>query len=297
MAPEIQGDEHGFATQKVSEWDSFIGHPIFRNERWIFRGQTKDHPLSTKFERTMVNWEIDLGDRFGVERQMIRDFRRRLSGPTYSEILTDTLYCLALMQHHGAPTRLLDCTYSPFVAASFALQEGRGNRNSGSRSKYPVKLPVIWCFNGQWLDNTVMKTVGKKYFKRHRDSSRNDTTFLPMFQMDCDYQSPKKFVYHQNPLRLNERLSIQQGVFLCQGAINATFIENLKAMKGWDNPDNIIKLALDLNRGQTEQFAEMLKRMNLSSAALFPGLDGFARSIGEQPLHYKKLARQRARHS
>ena len=37
--------------------------------------------------------------------------------------LDDELRCLAMMQHHGAATRLLDFSKSPFVAAFFACDE------------------------------------------------------------------------------------------------------------------------------------------------------------------------------
>jgi hypothetical protein len=48
--------------------------------------------------------------------------------------LDDDLQWLALMQHHGAPTRLLDLTWSPYVAAFFALECATGDA-------------AVWAFN------------------------------------------------------------------------------------------------------------------------------------------------------
>ena len=64
-------------------------------------------------------------------------------------------------------------------------------------------------------------------------------------------------------------------------------------MNGWESEKNVVKLALDLNSNHVLEFAEKLRWMNLSSAALFPGLEGFTKSSGEHILHFRQLARLR----
>ena len=96
---------------------------------WIFRGQSEDKPLATSLERRLLSWGIDLTHGPAIEHALVRDFRRRLRGEEYTRVKDNTLYCLSLMQHHGAPTRLLDCTYSPFVAAQMAIKEGKREKD------------------------------------------------------------------------------------------------------------------------------------------------------------------------
>jgi hypothetical protein len=71
-------------------------------------------------------------------------------------------------------------------------------------------------------------------------------------------------------------------VFLCPADLAVSFV--------------VLKLSLRLDQQKAIEFARHLKLMNLSSAALFPGLDGFARSIGQQIFHYQELADDEAGH-
>jgi hypothetical protein len=285
-----------FACEIIRSWDEYTDavHKTTslrpsEARTWLYRGQTENHPLTTSIERSLARWGIRLADATTIEFQTIREFRRRLRDPEHHRAQEDTLYCLALMQHHGAPTRLLDCTFSPFVAAAFAMENGIF-RADGKTSE-----PVVWCFRGQWLENEAAKiTTDKRALaaRRNKDARRNDQTFIPLYQIKTSrIASPPrwKFVKTENPLHLNERLTTQQGVFLCPADLGSSFENNLKAMDGWNSKDNVRKLLLRLDQKKANTFAQKLKEMNISFAALFPGLDGFAKSINQQICHYHEL--------
>ncbi len=180
----------------------------------------------------------------------------------------------------------------PYVAAAFAIEEGIFD------SKGEKKTPVVWRINPFWCDEQVRKiNPGTTSDGRGFDYRRNDNTFLPKYAMQIgqlDHPTQRKFICHENALHLNERLTIQQGLFLCPGDISSSFEDNMSVMEGWDNEVNVLKLRMTLTPEGAIDFARNLKVMNLGCAALFPGLDGFARSIGQHIFHYRDLASQKA---
>ena len=262
-----------FATKCVNSWSELNKAIAPLKDLWVFRGQAEDWPLATSLERALNSWKIELSYGPVIEYQLVREFRRQYNGEDRYDVANDTLYCLALMQHHGAPTRLLDFTYSPFVGAQFAI--GEGNR-----------FGVLWCINTFWGDKAAGEVVGKQNVAlRANDRTRNDKSFRSLFT-----DTQKKFVLPENPLRLSQRFVIQKGVFLCAGDVADTFINNLKNLAGWNSEGNILKLRFDMNRNNLVEATNWLRKMNVGSATLFPGLDGFARSLKEQLPHYQDYA-------
>jgi FRG domain len=266
-----------FSYKDVQCWDDLIKtiKPSTEEGRWLYRGQAHDWCLKSTLERQVSSWEINSNHAPSLERALAREFRRRVRGEEHALIQDDMLNCLALMRHHGAPTRLLDCTYSPFVAAQTALREGLDQKH----------VPVIWCFSTEWMNKHCTRILGRASVKLGPDGRRI------RFDALLKRSPPAKIVAHDNPYFLNQRLTAHQGAFLFAGDIRIPFCENLKSMKGWDLGENVCKLYLRFDRVGA---LKILKRMNVSSTVLFPGLDGFARSLGEELRFYDEVYGGRA---
>jgi FRG domain len=96
----------------------------FVSRPWIFRGhQDSTYQLEPTIERAAqgtIDWSV-------LEKLVAFEFKARARSHMSASLIPtdDPLMWLAEMQHHGIPTRLLDFTFSPFVALHFAIRNAQ----------------------------------------------------------------------------------------------------------------------------------------------------------------------------
>ncbi len=117
---------------------------------------------------------------------------------------------------------------------------------------------------------------------------------LWQFEEILSENKSKNGVVNVEPDRINERMSIQQGLFLFPRNIESSFMSNLfgtvnnigetetnlDVERACEEPSiigPIVKIILP--RSIHEDAIEDLRDMNLTAETLFPGLEGFARSM------------------
>lgn len=237
----------------------------FQGSNWLFRGQADARwELQTSFERAFQVLDRSLWR--AVEDYSLTAFKRRLhlfddNVPSDSDVLE----WLALMQHHGCPTRLLDWTRSPYVAAFFALD---GDFDAA---------PAIWAIDTLVLQNDLYELDDELLeFASKGLRTGSPEVFGPHIVMGT-----KRGIYPVVPKRQNARLSAQQGVFLVEGDLSAGFAENLNThfREGSLWKPSMFKLVIELSREERFNAMATLRRTNIHAASLFPGVDGYARSM------------------
>lgn len=257
--------------ETVSSWTAFM--QLCNSEfvgSWHFRGVLDNWALETALERAAEDWRIPMSDLPEIEKAMLREFKRAYP-PDESALApddNDTLAWLALMQHHGAPTRLLDWTYSPFVAAFFALDALLGCGDPDCKA-------AVWALSYRSLaqaDKLVPQRLQKAFLEY--TTTRDGAPFRAVF-MEAD--PPITFAPIVNPYRLHQRLVLQQGLFICPGNIQRPFEDNLLALPDVSDPRNLRKILLPPD--VLSDAFRSLRSMNITHATLFPGVDGYARSL------------------
>ena len=193
------------------------------------------------------------------------------------------------MRHHGTPTRLLDFTKSPYVAAFFATAEAREDETS-----------AIWAVDVSAIKREAIGILSEAgAIERSPSAGGFSFSQCEVFNTIIMKRTHPAVVVPVQPFKMNERVTSQQGLFLCSNSLFPWGFElGLKQVLKSDlerSKDLTREMLPDDDAGDNSPLPRLLKlvirpqarcevlrelyRMNISYATLFPGLDGFALSL------------------
>jgi len=238
---------------RLSSWDAFLKlviNPPYSN--WAFRGERDERwPLYSSLSRYLQNFGIHKKAWPAQEERILRIFKRKahqfIDRPPDWD---DDFQWLALMQHHGAPTRLIDFTWSPYVAAFFALER-------------TISDGVVWALNPARIDSS-----------RNKRPARLDPR-VPGNLAKYYLKGDRRLIWMGEPYTMNRRLIAQSGTFGVPGVLDVPVEEILS-----DRDQEGILAKFVLRNPVREVGMRELYRMNITDATMFPDLDGLARSMG-----------------
>jgi FRG domain-containing protein len=263
-------------TEQAESFDSFLGWLNELQGSWCFRGQREaGWLLHTSLDRA-VKREWSSGNSTGYDhldretegRDLLFRFQQQahlyLPHPPSSNDLSSWF---ALMQHHGVPTRFLDWTQSSYVAMYFALEEEPLEKE---------RCSAVWAIDLDWLERKGEELLQPEAATSVSDDPKTRAEYVNSLLG----QSEKPVIVKINSLKTNERMAAQQGIFLCKLFHRATFNQILMSMIiKPDPPDWPVVRKIEVGRNHRIKFLKTLRAMNIHRASLFPGLDGFGRSL------------------
>ena len=254
-------ETYNYATVRLPSWHEFKLYIQRFSQNWAFRGQSHaGWVLNNAIERTSF-----IQYRYGIEAEFVAEFQRGARNYLSKDETPEHLIeWLALMQHHGAPTRLLDFSKSPFIAAYFAFEFCLMSDE---------QQVAIWCINTAHLKKKSLEILAEEFGTALEETQNliNEKLFEVLF-----YQNNKNLVFPVEPFRMNRRYSLQQSIFVSTGTSETPFMQQLLFL-GEDMPKAVVKLEIPT----TEKRLALrdLQMMNLHRASLFPDLDGYALSL------------------
>jgi hypothetical protein len=254
-------NNNAYTSLRFISWQEYKQFVDQLSENWVFRGQLSDQwDLRNAIERTDF---IHLHP--GIESEFVSEFQRGARNYLQKDELPEHLIeWLALMQHHGAPTRLLDFSKSPFIAAYFAFEQCHME---------PDSYIAIWAINFHFLKTRAVVELEEEFGEDFKNSKSliNESLFEKIF-----YQNNKNMVFPVEPFSMNRRYSLQQSLFVSTGTSAEPFMNQLNFL-GNDASKAVIKI--ELPTLLQKEVLRDLQKMNLNRASLFPDLDGYAASL------------------
>jgi FRG domain len=195
-----------------------------------------------------------------LERHLLRNFRKYAAR---DEVPVDSPWnWLALAQHHGLPTRLLDWTYSPYVALHFATAKQEAFDRDGAvwmvdyvRAHQEAPHKLRECLEAEGANVFTTEMLG---------TVADDLAAFDRIGED--------FVVFVEPPSFDERIVNQHALFsLMTGA--GSSLDQLLAR----HPELVRRIVIPAELKW--EIRDKLDQANITERVLFPGLDGLSRWV------------------
>lgn len=287
--------------------------------RPMWRGQSNAAwPLETVIERDRDRTIIREVGLHTFEWRILLEAKRR----THHYVVDhpdpdDLLGWLAFLRNQGAPTRLLDVTWSPFVAAYFAVSHGFDDHDGAvwmisqfmlqqglhtvlMQSEKPFHAPGTF---GVLIDSYQPPTMEKRS-QKERSFTQKDLIFgdqLLLLELALRGALAVEGVILVEPSQwIGRRQDVQRGAFLVPLNLRYSFQQNLEnligaaltndegpSLKEFPKDDKAIMtvcmnaavVKLRIAARSKKGFRLLLERMNLRASVLFPDYEGLVMEL------------------
>jgi hypothetical protein len=231
------------------EYKKFVSELDRTNKVIIFRGQSNNNQrLVTTYHRS---GRADLFRYLGGDIPNLVRFINLI--PPYKYDLNkigDLDALLGLVQHHEYPTPFLDWTESPYIAAYFAYRKAKNDQQT-DKVRIFIFDTVPWVSFWQAIAQNTILIAPKPVISIHNLTSTN-----------------------------NNRAIRQKAVSVFSNIVDMEAFFDASKETG-KLPDSFFQ-RIDLPYSEKEAAMNDLLDMEISTATLFPGLDGVCRFLSEQ---------------
>lgn len=293
------------------EFDSFgqvVNYLSLFNYGYYFRGTNNySFELKSKLQRVFETNSIESNLWHAKEVFAINYFKRNYKAISNHYPKDDDIFnWLCLMQHYGAPTRLIDWTLSPFVALFFAYCDINNSHDKAIWTINPEAIkPGILQRNEEFHDDliNINRFILPEDGGSNRETFEEETVVLKRVNKLIKTAMNIE-VFGQLPIRgfySDQRIISQQGCFLVQLNLKKS-LDDIRSyspnnpadgmqelaisfFSQFQNIDNILKdpnystfLKIRLKQEWKREVLILLEKMNITASTLFSTLEGIGRS-------------------